>query len=69
MWSSHSQLTLNLNRNISEGIKDVKNMTSLQVFKTTMQHRLEREENVDTPTARAYCNSTERDVNLKQKEG
>jgi hypothetical protein len=60
MWSSHSQLTVNLNRRISDGITDMKNMTSLQVFKTTMKHRLEREENVDTPTAWAYLNSTER---------
>jgi hypothetical protein len=59
MWSSHSQLTVNLNRRISDLITDMKNMTSLQVFKMTMQHRFEREENVDTPTAWAYWNSTE----------
>jgi hypothetical protein len=40
--------------------------TSLQDFKTTMQHRLEREENFDTPTAWAYWNSTER-YELKKK--
>jgi hypothetical protein len=32
MWSSHSQLTVNLNRRISDGITDMKNMTSLEVF-------------------------------------
>jgi hypothetical protein len=51
---------VNLNRRISDGITDMENMTSLQAFKTTMQYRLEREENVDTPTAWAYLNSTER---------
>jgi murein L,D-transpeptidase YafK len=60
MWSSHSQLTVNLNRRISDSITDMKNMTSLQAFKTTMQYRLEREENSDMPTAWAYWNSTER---------
>jgi hypothetical protein len=30
------------NRYISDSITDMKNMTSLQVFKTTMQYRLER---------------------------
>jgi hypothetical protein len=33
---------VNLNRRISDGITDMKNITSLQVFKTTMQYRLER---------------------------
>jgi hypothetical protein len=33
---------VNLNRRISDGITDMKNMTSLQVFKTTMKYRLER---------------------------
>jgi hypothetical protein len=42
MWSSHNQLIVNLNRRISDGITDMKNMTSLQVFKSTMQYRLER---------------------------
>jgi hypothetical protein len=42
MWSSQSQLTVNLNRRISDGIKDMKDMTSLQVFKTTIKYRLER---------------------------
>jgi hypothetical protein len=69
MWSSHSQLAVNLNRRISDGSTDMKNMTSLQVFKTTMQHRFERAENVDTPTAWANWNSTERDADYKQKEG
>jgi hypothetical protein len=38
----HSQLTVSFNRRISDGITDMKNMTSFQVFKTTMQNRLER---------------------------
>jgi hypothetical protein len=33
---------VNLNRRISDGITDMKNIPSLQVFKTTMQYRLER---------------------------
>jgi hypothetical protein len=69
MWSSHSKLAMNLNQRISDGITDKKNITSLQAFTTTMQYRWEREENVDTPTAWAYWNSTERDANEKQKEG
>jgi hypothetical protein len=35
----HSQLTVNLNRRISDGITDMKSMTSSQVFKTTIQYR------------------------------
>jgi hypothetical protein len=54
---------VNLSRRISDGIADMKNMTNLQVIKTTMQYRLEREENADTPKAWAYLNSTERDAN------
>jgi hypothetical protein len=38
MWSPNSQLTVDLSRRISDGITDMKNMTSLQVFKTAMQH-------------------------------
>jgi hypothetical protein len=42
MWSSHSQLTVNFIRRISDGTADMKNMTSLQVLKTTTQYRKER---------------------------
>jgi hypothetical protein len=44
VWSSQSQLTLNLNRRLSDGITDMKDMTSLQVFKTTVLYRFERKE-------------------------
>jgi hypothetical protein len=33
---------VNLNRRFLDGVTDMKNATSLQIFKTTMQHRLER---------------------------
>jgi hypothetical protein len=36
MWSSYGQLTVNLNRRVSDGIMDMKNISSLQVFKTTV---------------------------------
>jgi hypothetical protein len=42
VWSVHSQLTVNLSRCISDGITDMKNKTSLQVFKTTMKCRFVR---------------------------
>jgi hypothetical protein len=44
MWSSHSQLTLDFNRRMSDSITEMKKMTSLQVFKTTALYRLKREE-------------------------
>jgi hypothetical protein len=33
MWSSHSQLTVHINRHISDGNSDAKTITSLQFFK------------------------------------
>jgi hypothetical protein len=42
MLSSHSQLTVNFNRRILDGIANMKNGASLKVLKTTVQYRLER---------------------------
>jgi hypothetical protein len=48
----------------------MKNMTSSQVFKKRPCNIDRRENrNIDMTTAWEYWNSTERDVNLKQKEG
>jgi hypothetical protein len=44
MWSSHSQVPVNLNRRISDGITDMKNMTSLQVFRTIIQHTQDQDQ-------------------------
>jgi hypothetical protein len=58
-----------LNRRISDGITDMKNMTSLNVLKRPFNIDWREKRNIDMPTAWAYLNSTERDVNSKQKEG
>jgi hypothetical protein len=47
MRSSHSQLTLNLNRRISDGITDMKNMTSLRVLKRPCNIDRREEENAE----------------------
>jgi hypothetical protein len=76
VWSLHSHLTANLNRCVSDGITDMKNMTSLQVIKTTMLYRWEREKKYRYASSldilefdgEKYQLTTERRIKLSQHE-